>query len=169
MHRAATPVLAFVGLSILALAAFGDAALTQAQTALTDVIVVGPGGLCVSVGAAYSHASPPPDGTPLVLATCDGSDAQRFALCGGDCADDLLFARQHIVAERGRAVVRSDAHPTALLRDGAVRFWMGTGGNEPTRYSALSHCLTAPTPPVPGAVLMTRPCDGSAAQAFSSR
>jgi hypothetical protein len=145
------------------------AALVRAQAAVSEVSLVGPGGLCAAVRPG-GLAAPPPDGTPLVLLPCDGSDAQRFSLCFGDCQDDVTFGYRSLVHASGRAVVRSGGPvPTAILRGGALRFWMATGGNDPTPSTTLTHCLTAAMPPVAGALLTVEPCDGRPGQAFAAR
>lgn len=147
-------------LPLLALAAVADA-----QAALTETSIVGPGGLCVAV-APYAN-DPPPPGTRLVLAVCDGSDAQRFTMCLGDCQGELGFHRMDIVEDHGRPVLRPHHDiPTAALGESVVEFWveLQNGGG-----ARLSHCLTATMPPRAGALLTVDRCDGRAAQQFSGR
>lgn len=153
------------------LALFGVLALTAlaaAQAAVSEVSLVGPGGLCVAAQSG-SHAAPPADATPLVLRACDGSDAQRFSLCAGDCEGEVRLAGREVVLERGRAVLRGRAPvPTAVLRDGALRFWVPID-NAPVPSSRLTGCLTAAMPPVAGAALTIEACDGRAGQSFAAR
>jgi hypothetical protein len=129
-----------------------------AQGGIEEVTINGPGGLCLDIPGSYSATHLPPDGTPLVLSSCDGSDDQRFGRGYGDYEGSLIGLGGMVISGRGNAVVLLTARGSEpRLRDGAIHV--------PT--PGADRCVTSTMPPRPGAPLRLEPCDGRPGQAFS--
>lgn len=132
-------------------------AIALAQGGIREVTVNGPGGMCLAVLGNYGPSHLPPDGTPLVLAACDGADAQRFGLGYGDYEGSLIGLGGMVISARGNAVVLLNARSLEpRLRGGAIRVPAAVG----------ERCVTSAMPPRAGVPLALEPCDGGPAQAF---
>jgi hypothetical protein len=139
---------------LLALCITAVASVALAQSAIERVTVQGPGGLCLAVQGHFTEASPPPPGTHVVLATCDGSDTQRWGLGYGDIQGTLYaLGRQEIGADASHAVVLTAFDSPASLRNGSI-------------YTSRG-CVTSTAHPTSGDLLKVMRCDGRPEQHFA--
>jgi hypothetical protein len=139
---------------LVALCISSVASIALAQGAIVRVTVQGPGGLCLAVQGRFTEASPPPPGTHVILATCDGSDAQRWGLGYGDYQGTLQSVGGHeIASDAAGAAVLTGFERHTRLRDGSIH--------------ARGGCLTSMAHPTSGDLLKVMRCDGRPEQHFA--
>lgn len=135
------------------------ASLAQAQTAANTGILVAPDGQCLDLAGAYNTRKPPPSGTAVVLASCDGRPSQRWTATFGDYNDIRSVGGLFLVAAlRGPAGVTLAVHGSSRVTD--LRMHRET-------IVSGSDCLTQPTAGV--ARFTLSPCSGAASQRWRMR
>ena len=129
-------------------------AVVLAQGYLQPSMIRTPSGLCLDLAGDFNHASPPPVGTHVIVATCDGSDAQRWNISMGDYQGMLMSIGGHSVGGDATHAALVAQTQSSRLIDAAIH----VGGS----------CATTPVNAHAGDAVMIKPCNGSPEQRFDS-
>jgi hypothetical protein len=143
------------------------AVLAQAQASVGEVVINGPGGMCLALMSPLPPGGRPAVGTAITLQPCDGSASQRFGRCFGDCQDELFApgSGDMGVGSGGRFEVVPLHSSTAHIEGSTIQVDVVAPGN-PTPILRRA-CITSPSPPVAGAPLTVATCDGRPEQRFT--
>lgn len=128
--------------------------LVMAQGYLQPAMIRTPSGLCLDLEGDFSHAAPPPVGTHVIVATCDGSDSQRWGIAMGDYQGALQTIGGLSVGGDATQALLVPYTQSSRLSGVAIRM---EGG-----------CAATPVNAHSGHAVMIKPCNASPEQRFES-